>query len=181
MPLFAPDTVTSLESLVNLINSGATAIDGLLTPADLAEFLKRERVSGFVAGTESELRDIRQLRSRLTEIWHLKDDDAVPEINSLLRSARALPQLVKHDEWDYHIHATTPDASLVDRLSTESAMALVDVVRSGEWERLKSCASPDCHNVLVDLSRNRSKKFCDSGNCGNRENVRAYRARQAIN
>lgn len=180
MPLFAPDTVTSLTSLVNLINSGTSAIDGLLTPADLAEFLKREKLTGYVAGTQSELRDVRQLRSRLTEIWHLKDDDAVPEINAILRSARALPQLVKHDEWDYHIHATTPDASLSDRLGTEAAMALVDVVRSNEWDRLKSCAATDCHDVLLDLSRNRSKKFCDSGNCGNRENVRAYRARQAI-
>lgn len=180
MPLFAPDTVTSLTSLVNLINTGTSPVDGLITVADLAEFLATERFSGFVAGTPAELRDVRQLRRRLTEIWGLEDDDAVPEINSLLRSARALPQLVKHDDWDYHIHATSPDASLSDRLGTEAAMALVDVVRSREWNRLKTCASPECNNVHLDLSRNRSKKFCDSGNCGNRENVRAYRARQAV-
>ena len=35
----------------------------------------------------------------------------------------------------------------------------------------------DCDNVVVDLSRNRSKRFCEDG-CGNRENVRAYRDRQ---
>jgi predicted RNA-binding Zn ribbon-like protein len=32
--------------------------------------------------------------------------------------------------------------------------------------------------VLVDLSKNRSRRFCDSG-CGNRTNVAAYRARRA--
>jgi predicted RNA-binding Zn ribbon-like protein len=31
--------------------------------------------------------------------------------------------------------------------------------------------------VVLDLSRNRSRKFCDSG-CGNRSNVAAYRARR---
>jgi predicted RNA-binding Zn ribbon-like protein len=32
--------------------------------------------------------------------------------------------------------------------------------------------------VLVDLSRNRSKRYCDSRTCGNWLHVAAYRARQ---
>jgi predicted RNA-binding Zn ribbon-like protein len=32
--------------------------------------------------------------------------------------------------------------------------------------------------VVVDLSRNKSKRFCATGNCGNRANVAAYRARK---
>ena len=59
----------------------------------------------------------------------------------------------------------------------EAAMAFTDVVRSGELDRLKTCGADDCEDVVVDLSRNRSRRFCDSG-CGNRENVRAYRDRQ---
>jgi predicted RNA-binding Zn ribbon-like protein len=51
------------------------------------------------------------------------------------------------------------------------------VVRTGELDRLKTCAAEDCDDVVVDLSRNRSKRFCEGG-CGNRENVRAYRDRQ---
>ena len=39
------------------------------------------------------------------------------------------------------------------------------------------CAAPDCDFVVIDLSRNRSRRFCDSG-CGNRANVAAYRARR---
>jgi predicted RNA-binding Zn ribbon-like protein len=31
---------------------------------------------------------------------------------------------------------------------------------------------------VVDLSKNRSKRYCDSG-CGNRANVAAYRQRKA--
>jgi predicted RNA-binding Zn ribbon-like protein len=57
-------------------------------------------------------------------------------------------------------------------------MAFADVIRSGQLDRLRACAASDCGDVLVDLSKNRSRRFCDSG-CGNRMNVAAYRARQA--
>ena len=32
--------------------------------------------------------------------------------------------------------------------------------------------------MLIDLSKNSSKRYCDTGNCGNRTNVAAYRARK---
>ena len=90
----------------------------------------------------------------------------------------ALPQLLKHDQWDYHLHATPSDAGLDVRMMVEAAMAFVDVIRMKELDRLRVCAADDCRDVLVDLSKNRSRRFCDSG-CGNRMNVAAYRARQA--
>ncbi len=58
-------------------------------------------------------------------------------------------------------------------------MAWVDVIRSDERERMRLCAADDCEAVVVDFSRNRSKRYCDIGNCGNRANVAAYRARQS--
>jgi predicted RNA-binding Zn ribbon-like protein len=64
-------------------------------------------------------------------------------------------------------------------MGAEFAMALADLIRIGELRRLKTCAAPDCEAVLVDLSRNRSGKFCDTGNCGNRQHVAAYRERRA--
>ena len=48
-----------------------------------------------------------------------------------------------------------------------------------EEDRLRECAAVTCHDVLVDLSKNRSRRFCEQ-NCGNRANVAAYRARRAI-
>ena len=64
-------------------------------------------------------------------------------------------------------------------MAVEAAMALVDVLRSGELSRLRACAAEDCEAVLLDLSRNRSKRYCDTGNCANREHVRAYRQRKS--
>ena len=104
-------------------------------------------------------------------------DEAVVLVNTLLADANALPQLVKHDGWDYHIHATSPDAPLADRMAVDAAMAIADVIRVGEFGRLRVCAADDCEDVVVDLSKNRSRRFC-SLTCANRVNVAAYRSRR---
>ena len=97
--------------------------------------------------------------------------------NEMLATAGAVPQLVRHDVWDWHVHAVTPDRDLATRIKVEAAMAMIDVIRADEMSRLGVCADDDCRGVVLDLSRNRSKRFC-STTCGNRNAVAAYRARQ---
>lgn len=177
--IFAHDTEVALGSVVDLINTLTDTVDGLLTPGDLDEFITAQQFSGSRTHNDSELRSVRQLRTQMREIWMATEDEAVEQINFILRNARALPQLVKHDGLDYHIHATTPQAPLSERMAVEAAMALVDVIRSGERDRMRSCAAEDCGAVLLDMSKNRSKRYCDTGNCANREHVRAYRQRQS--
>jgi predicted RNA-binding Zn ribbon-like protein len=62
-------------------------------------------------------------------------------------------------------------------MRSEAAIALVDVIRSDEMGRMRVCEADDCEGILLDLSRNGSKRFC-SMRCGNRMNQLAYRARQ---
>lgn len=177
--VFAPDTEIALRSVASLINSAANGMERLATPEDLDRFLQNEGFSGSRTRDAAELAGVHRLRARLAALWTADEDTAVEAVNRLLREARALPQLVKHDHWDWHLHATTPDAPLADRMSTEAAMALVDVIRSKEMERLLVCAAEDCDAVVLDLSRNRSKRYCETGNCANRAHVAAYRARKA--
>ena len=99
-------------------------------------------------------------------------------VNAILRDAEALPYLSKHDEYDWHLHVTRPDAPLAHRIGAEAAMGFLDLIREDRLDRLKFCAADDCSDVLVDLSKNKSKRYCDTGNCGNRTNVAAYRARK---
>lgn len=174
--LFAHDTEVALAVVVALVN---TEDDGSLdTIADLDAFVTHWRWTGSHRHTRAELDAVQALRPRLRELWNRDTDGVVGIVNALLADARALPQLVKHDDWDYHLHATQPEAPLADRMAVEAAMALVDVVRVNALDRLRSCAADDCRDVLVDLSKNRSRRFCDSG-CGNRANVAAYRARRS--
>ena len=93
--------------------------------------------TGRRAHDRRELAQVQALRPRLEALWGADKDDAVRIVNDLLRESRALPQLVKHDEWDYHLHATSPDAPLAERMAVEAAMAIVDVIRMDELDRLR--------------------------------------------
>jgi predicted RNA-binding Zn ribbon-like protein len=183
--LFAHDTEMALTAAAALVNTAADGPDGsdtLSHVAQLEEFVREQGWSGAHARTRAELDAVRTLRPRLRAVWQGVADgdvDGVVElVNAMLREAGALPQLVRHDGWDYHLHATAPTAPLADRMAVEAAMAFVDVVRGGETDRLRICAGADCDDVLVDLSKNRSRRYCDAG-CGNRAHVAAYRARRA--
>jgi predicted RNA-binding Zn ribbon-like protein len=174
--LFAHDTEVALNAAVALVNTEDDG--GLETVAELDSFVATWQWTGSRERTKAELAAVRAVRPRLRAIWHEDEDGAVGIVNGLLREAHALPQLVRHDEWAYHLHATSAEAPLADRMVVEAAMAFVDVIRTGELNRLRVCAAGDCANVLVDLSKNRSRRFCEK-NCGNRANVAAYRAREA--
>ena len=174
--VFTHDTEVSLQAYAALVNSGHDP-ETLGTRADLDRFISRWTWTGSFAGDDAELAAVQALRPRLERFWHVDKDELVRLVNEMLAEAHALPQLVRHDGWGYHLHATPPEAALDGRMAVEAAMAMVDVIRSDELDRLRVCAADDCRDVLVDLSRNRSRRFCDGG-CGNRTNVAAYRARR---
>jgi predicted RNA-binding Zn ribbon-like protein len=174
--LFAHDTEVALATAAALVNTEQDSADELTDLADLDAFVAEWGWTGGRTRDRRELAAVRSLRPRLRAVWHADEDGAVEITNALLREAHALPQLIKHGEWDYHLHATRPDAPLADRMAVEAAMAFVDVIRMKELDRLRICAADDCADVVVDLSKNRSRRFCDRG-CGNRANVAAYRAR----
>jgi len=181
--VFAHDTSDALTATAALVNSGPQPPDRLTTVADLDRFCAEHGMTGSRTHSADEVAEVRAVRSRLRELWSDDRDAVVAVVNELLAENHALPQLARHpdprdDSWyDWHLHATTPEAPVASRFAVEAAMALVDVVRMNELDRLRSCAADDCDNVLVDLSRNRSRRFCDDG-CGNRANVAAYRARR---
>jgi predicted RNA-binding Zn ribbon-like protein len=176
--VFAHDTEAALTAVAALVNTAGDGHEALPDVVALDEFLRTYSFTGRHDHTEAELRAVRELRPRLRQIWYEDEDGVVDTVNRLLRQSKALPQLVRHDHEPYHLHATTADAPLAVRMAVEAAMAFVDVVRTGELSRLRTCEFPDCGSVVVDLSKNRSKRFCDAG-CGNRAAVMAYRARKA--
>jgi predicted RNA-binding Zn ribbon-like protein len=176
--IFAHDTEVALAAAAALVNTGRGDEELLPDLAALDRFIAEWGWTGTRARDRAELDAVTALRPLLARVWELTVDDAAALVNTMLREAGALPQLVKHDGWDYHLHATSADAPLAGRMAVEAAMAFTDVIRSGELERLRRCAADDCDNVLVDLSKNRSRRFCGT-TCANRVNVAAYRSRQA--
>lgn len=181
---FGYDVEASLTSTAQLVNTlpelSDSGADELTTMTQLDDFIRENRYSGERTHTAAELEGVRDIRESLRALWTTESEERVVElINGMLSTSRALPQLVRHGPWGWHLHATKDDSALADRILVEAAMAWVDVIRSDERERMRLCAADDCEAVVVDFSRNRSKRYCDIGNCGNRANVAAYRARQS--
>ena len=174
--LFAHDTEIALNAAAALVNTRGLEEDRLEDIGALDEFVLEWGWTGSRKRDKQELEQVRALRPRLRRLWELDEDGVVHLVNEFLSEAQALPQLVRHGDWDYHLHATPPDAPLADRMAVEAAMAFVDVVRQGELDRLRICEADDCEDVHVDLSKNRSRRYCSSA-CGNRMNVAAFRAR----
>ena len=179
--LFSHDTEASLAGIATLVNTKGLDGDTLLTLTDLDHFLARNPYSGVIRRTPEELESLRALRTRLRKFWTIEDRDEVAAlVNEILEEADARPYLARHDEWDWHLHVTRPEAPLAERIAAEAAMAFLDLIRADALGRLRICAAEDCNDVLVDLSKNSSKRYCDTGNCGNRTNVAAYRARKRL-
>lgn len=174
--VFAHDTEMALQSAVLMANS-ALEPDTLTTVADLDVIWDDYSYSGRHDRTAAELDAVRAIRGRLRDLLTADRDTAVELVNRWLADAGAVPQLVRHDALDWHIHAIDLDAPLADRIIVETAMAMVDVIRADEMSRLSICADDTCDGIVLDLSRNRSRRFC-STTCGNRNAVAAYRARQ---
>ena len=178
---FGHDTQCALRTIVDLVNSAPeiAGSDGLESVADLADFVAEHEISEAGRLTRDELAAVRRLRGRLQEILAAPDEPtAVRLVNALVADARTTPRLTDHDEWSLHLHYYAPGAGLAEHVAADGGMALAFVLAAGEWERLTTCDAPDCARVLVDFSRNRSRRYCDSKTCGNRLHVAAYRARQ---
>jgi predicted RNA-binding Zn ribbon-like protein len=170
--VFTPDTEEALGAAVALLNADMTTVDQLLAYFDEWGY------TGVRPRTKADLEQVRAVLPRLRELLTADRDTAVGLINAILAEQRAVPQLVRHDHLDWHIHAISYDRPMHERIQVETAMAMVDVVRADEMGRLQICAARDCDDLVLDLSRNRSRRFC-STTCGNREAQAAYRARQA--
>jgi predicted RNA-binding Zn ribbon-like protein len=174
--VFTHDTDVALQAAVELANS-ALEPDTLTTVAELDRFWVDYRYTGRHERTRAELDGVRAVRADLYALLTAERDEAVELVNRVLRDHDAVPQLARHDDWDWHIHAVPADNDLATRVLVETAMAMVDVIRSDELSRLGVCADETCEGVVLDLSRNRSRRFCSTA-CGNRNAVAAYRARQ---
>ncbi|MGW4551540.1 CGNR zinc finger domain-containing protein [Streptomyces violaceorubidus] len=180
--LITHDTRCALDTVVDLVNTmpeDESAPDGLPDVAALQEFVTTHDISEVGVLTDLDLSAVRGIRGRFAAVFAASDAlTAAGLINDLVAAAGTTPRLTDHDGYDWHIHYFAPGASVADHLAADCGMALAFFVVAGEQERLRRCEAPDCRRAFVDLSRNRSRRYCDSRTCGNRLHVAAYRARR---
>ena len=171
-----------MTGCVELINTGrAGSADQLRNAADLQRLADRYAFAGTRART-GDLAAAVDYRGRLEAIVTACETDdepaAIVQINALLAATGAIPQIVAHDGRGPHLHVSKPTSPLASRMAAHFAMGLASLLVAGQAHRIRTCASPTCHKVFVDLSKNSSRRYCDSRTCGNRMHVAAYRARR---
>ncbi|MFE1381128.1 CGNR zinc finger domain-containing protein [Streptomyces sp. NPDC058740] len=179
--LIPHDTRIALDTVVDLMNTAPQGDreDELEDLPALRSFVRDHKISDVGELGAGDLRAVRDVRDRFIAVFTAPDARiAATLINQLVAAAGTTPQLTDHDGYDWHVHYFAPGASVADHLAADCGMALAFIVVAGEHERLRRCEAPDCGRAFVDLSRNRSRRYCDSRTCGNRLHVAAYRARR---
>ncbi|HEU5486611.1 MAG TPA: CGNR zinc finger domain-containing protein [Microlunatus sp.] len=64
-----------------------------------------------------------------------------------------------------------------EHITSALGLAVGELLRRTDLDRLRRCADEECGWFFLDVSRNRSRRWCDPGDCGNRNRVKAFAAR----
>ncbi len=96
----------------------------------------------------------------------------VDTLNGELVEALAKIELTDSLEW-----------SLAERDAAERAFMLIalsgaGLITSDDSARIRICAGDTCGWVLIDHSKNRSRRWCSMSDCGNLEKARRFQARR---
>lgn len=174
------DYSAPLTLAVDLANSYEVfdRVEHLGSVADLVAFASDHGVETHDS-TPTDLERIREVRRRLRDAM-LEDDEhvAVSALNDLLAGSHPLPRMDHGPELTWVLRFADPGASLADRLVAEASGAMLQEISSHGLRRFSTCDSSTCDDVFLDRSRNRSRRYCTSNVCGNREAQRAFRSRQ---
>jgi predicted RNA-binding Zn ribbon-like protein len=123
-----------------------------------------------------------RLREAIFRIFVAVIADASPAAADLERLndelALALPHLrIVPDEHGFDYRFDAADGAL-DRPLWPVARSASELLATGDLGRVKRCTSDECDWLFVDLSKNRSRRWCDMRDCGNRAKARRYYRRQ---
>jgi hypothetical protein len=142
--------------------------DHLESAAAAREFLQRREIAlprGVPDG--GDLGRMRALRAAVFALSHAQVDEFRRVSAPLLSRTRFR---VKHDG-ELRADATGWSGFVGDLVLT--LVAAADLIG-----KMRTCANPECQWVYVDRSKNQKRRWCERETCGNRMNLRSWRARQ---
>jgi predicted RNA-binding Zn ribbon-like protein len=154
---------------------------GLLEEKAVAQLLRlaeqRPREAAAVQERARRLRDAVYAIAWSLEHGHLPRPTHLQVLADEVRVARDRQRLAPAAgklAWKIEEEPKTLDAPLWQvALSAESYFTTADLTR------LHSCPGEECGWLFEDQTRNRSRQWCDMGDCGNVAKVRRFRSRQA--
>jgi predicted RNA-binding Zn ribbon-like protein len=93
------------------------------------------------------------------------------EVRDAMSQARLRPEEGGF-AWDWE------GVEVLERIVWPIARAAAELLVSPEVARVGECAGEGCGWLYLDTSRNRSRRWCDMRDCGNREKVRRHYQRK---
>jgi predicted RNA-binding Zn ribbon-like protein len=111
-----------------------------------------------------------------------QDEDALSAFNCELSGAlsrlRVAPVVGGAYVWSWDRGGYDGSKPPLDRPLWPVARSAAELLTSPNLGRVKVCAGEGCGWMFLDESRNVSRRWCDSRDCGNRERVRKHLARK---
>lgn len=121
------------------------------------------------------------LREAIYRVFSARADGRAAEasdfalLGSLAAEAAAHRVLVPVEFRFDHVWSREPPR--LERVWWPVAAAAVALATSDRVTRVKECATAHCNWLFLDASRNRSRRWCQMRECGNREKQRRFSAR----
>jgi predicted RNA-binding Zn ribbon-like protein len=167
-----------------------TSYEALLAWAEregLLERAERERLGRAAEARPDEAARVLaravELREVIYRIFSAVGRDEAPAesdvqaLNALLPEAnrwRGIVRVGSDFEWGW----LEGSDCLLDRVLWPIIYSAAQLLTWSELSRVKLCRAHDCGWLFVDSSRNRSRRWCDMSDCGNRAKARRFRERQ---
>jgi predicted RNA-binding Zn ribbon-like protein len=176
----APHDLELVIDFVNTLNLDL-GLDDLSEPDHLAAWLDaRGLVEQGAVANAAQLARAHDLREALRTIL-VVHNDAIAENGS--PPSAALESIAERGRLSVRFAAdgsvrVAPRAMGVDGALAALLAPIARASADGSWARVKACADDGCQWAFYDRSRNRSGRWCDMAECGNRAKVRAYRTRR---
>ncbi|MEU5737511.1 CGNR zinc finger domain-containing protein [Streptomyces tendae] len=153
----------------------------LYEPADLVTWADRSRLPDGL-DLSVDRTDVARARALRDALFLLAADRAHgrplrPAHLDVVNAAAAVPPLATRLEPDGG-RAWAPGATGPALLSTVARDA-IELFTGPYADRIRECGAHNCFLLFVDTSRPGRRRWCAMEHCGNREKVRAHRARQA--
>lgn len=178
---------------VNTLSDRALAqpLERLATYGDLLHWCVREEIFGSAERTRLErlaashprkaadaLSRARGLRELLFRMFSATTDGHVPASEALDEFTALLAEAAKHRRLEpadggLRWHWSRGDDEL-DWMLWPLAWSASELLGSEDLGRLKECAQDDCRWIFLDLSKNRSRRWCTMEECGNRAKARRH-------
>lgn len=169
----------SLDFCSTLLWRLCEPVEQLRSPSDLARWtVEAGLLPRRPSVTVDETQGARELREAIYRILGAcVENGPVPRValrvlNDAARHPDRVPQLTSSGvvRWD----AIEPVAAALATVARDA----IDLVTGLTAGRLRQCAASDCAFFFVDTSRSGARRWCATNRCGNRNRVRAFRARQ---